>query len=89
MTTRLKTLMLLALLNFIVFKIIIPIICVVKMILAVGEIDFYTTFFNYFLYGILSYIVYYIINPNRFLTTEEVEWLVKETERLRNENKKT
>jgi len=87
MTTKIKIIIIFALLNIIVFKWAIPLYCILQIILSIGEYNFYSIFANNFLYIVLSLILEVISIPTLFLNTEEKQWMQEEVERIKNKNK--
>jgi len=87
MSIKLKIITLLVIINILIFKIIIPIVCIIKILLNIGQPDFYATFANYFLYGILSLIIEALNLPAMLLNKKDKQWLYNEIERIKNTNK--
>jgi hypothetical protein len=89
MTTKLKIIIALAILNIVIFEWLVPIWCLFKIILSVGQPDFYIIFINYMLYMLLSFVIEFINIPSQFLNDKDKEWIEQQLINIKNKNKES
>jgi hypothetical protein len=84
MTTKIKIVIIFALLNIAIFKWFIPSWCIIQIIIGIGENNFYSIFANNIIYIVLSLILEIINIPSLFLNIKEKQWMQEEIERIKN-----
>jgi hypothetical protein len=85
MTRKLKIIMTLSIVKWAVLKFIVPIYFILQIIADIGEPSFYVTLGKSIGYIILSLIVLKLAKFEMFLSRNEIEWLDKETGRIKKE----
>lgn len=86
MTTKIKIVIWLSVLSLIIFKWILPIRSIILIAYSIGDINFYSIFFNNLLYIILSLIIGNINIPGWFLSDADKQWMEEEVKRLKNKS---
>jgi hypothetical protein len=87
MTPKIKMIVALFILNIAVFKWIIPIYCIIKLLLEVGSQTFYIAFFNCLLYIVISLIIGGLNLPALLLSRKDKQCMEDEVKRINNKNK--
>jgi len=87
MTTKIKIIVFLSILNIVLFKWLVPAWCIIQIIIGIGDQNFYSIFANNIIYIMLSLIVEVFAIPTLFLSTQDKQWISDKADRIKNKNK--